>query len=360
MKKFIATLALIQRWPNGVLLMLTIGMVTTPAIAILSDKAGQIQGQVPSVTGNLQVLFPDGETLLPDNTMLVLNQIPNQFRVSSSTAGLVLQDADGDTGLAALVDIEHATLSWKYLGTALNSAQLAAPFSDNFEGRTLTLDVSAPVTASSTTGLPTTAEPRILTSRYTLIVASKFQGISVNGHTFSMTEGFPSTGFTGAKFGLNVPGQASNYTWDNGGSSWVTVDDSGNVAFTAKGNSTPVTITATPKGEGVPLTYTFSVNTWFINNGSTAMPWSDASNWCTAQELAQPTRDDMTMGVDVRGMGSLFAEWGSLGKYSGSGFINLNYWTSEQSSSGLHYEVNLYDGDVGSANNTYDYYVVCR
>lgn len=53
MKKVIATLALIQRWQNVVLLMLTIGMVTTPAIAILSDKAGQIQGQAPAVTGDV-------------------------------------------------------------------------------------------------------------------------------------------------------------------------------------------------------------------------------------------------------------------------------------------------------------------
>ncbi|MEX2954835.1 hypothetical protein AB4K01_26960, partial [Serratia fonticola] len=257
---------------KGLLFILLIELLATPAMAILSDKAGQIQGQAPSVMGNLQVLFPDGETVLSDNTMLELNQIPNQFRVSSSTAGLVLQDADGDTGLAALVDIEHAILSWKHDGTALKSAQLAAPFRDNFAGQTLTLDVSAPVTASSKTGLPTTAEPRLLTSNYTLTVASEFTGISVNGHTFGMAEGFPSTGFTGARFTLNVSGQASNYTWDNwdnSGGSWVTVDDSGNVSFTAKGNSTPVTITATPKGGGVPLIYTFSVNTWFINNGST-------------------------------------------------------------------------------------------
>ncbi|WP_447870675.1 hypothetical protein [Serratia fonticola] len=360
MKKFIATLALIQRWQNVVLLMLTIGMVTTPAIAILSDKAGQIQGQVPSVTGNLQVLLPDGETLLTDNTMLELNQTPNQFSVSSSTEELVLQDADGDTGLAALVDIEHAILSWKYNGTALNPAQLAAPFRDNFAGQTLTLEVSAPVTASSTTGLPTTAEPRLLTSNYTLTVASEFTGISVNGHTFGMTEGFPSTGFTGAKFALSVPGVASDYTWDNGGSSWVTVDDSGNVAFTAKGNSTPVTITATPKGGGAPLTYTFSVNTWFINNGSTRMPWSDASNWCTAQGLTQPTRGDMSMGSAVRGLGSLFSEWGSMGNYSGSGFVNDFYWTSELSSSDNRHLVLLSNGVVGSDYDTSAYYVACR
>lgn len=124
-----------------------------------------------------------------------------------------------------------------------------------------------------------------------------------------------------------MSGVASDYTWDNGGSSWVSVDDSGNVTFTAKGNSTPVTITATPKVGGAPLTYTFSVDTWFINNGSTRMTWSDASNWCAAQGLAQPTRDDMM--TPARGIGSLWSEWGSMNNYPDSGFANDNYWTSE-------------------------------
>ncbi|WP_447870673.1 hypothetical protein [Serratia fonticola] len=349
---------------KGLLFILLIGLLATPAMAILSDKAGQIQGQAPSVTGNVQVVFPDGETILSDNTMLALNQIPNQFRVSSSTADLVLQDADGDAGLAALVNIEHATLSWKYNGAALTSAQLAAPFRDNFAGQTLTLDVSAPVTASSTTGLPTTAEPRLLTSRYTLTVASEFTGISVNGHTFGMTEGFPSTGFTGAKFGLNVPGQASNYTWDNGGSSWVTVDDSGNVAFTAKGNSTPVTITATPKAGGASLTYTytFTVGSWFINNGYNGFgSWSDTVAWCTKQGLNLPTINDMTMGTGVRGMGSLFSEWGSMDKYREAWFGLNSYWTSDQSGQDDdgHYAVSMLNGSVRYSLSNIYHYMTC-
>ncbi|MEX2954839.1 hypothetical protein AB4K01_26980, partial [Serratia fonticola] len=127
-----------------------------------------------------------------------------------------------------------------------------------------------------------------------------------------------------------------------------------------KGNSTPVTITATPKGGGVPLIYTFSVNTWFINNGSTVMPWSDASNWCTAQELAQPTRGDMTMGSGVRGLGSLFSEWGRMDNYSGSGFGSYTYWTSDEISSRYHYYVQLGNGLASSSGDANGLYVVCR
>lgn len=128
-----------------------------------------------------------------------------------------------------------------------------------------------------------------------------FTGVSVNGHTFGIAEGYSSTGFTGTKFVLRISGMTSDYTWDNGRSSWVTVDDSGTVAITAKGNSTPVTITATPKSGGTPLSYTFSVNTWFINNGSTFMRWRDASNWCAAQGLNQPIRGELKrdpMGIE--------------------------------------------------------------
>lgn len=93
-----------------------------------------------------------------------------------------------------------------------------------------------------------------------------------------------------------------------GRSSWVTVDDCGTVAITAKDNSRPVTITATPKSGGTPLSYTFSVNTWFINNGSTFMRWRDASNWCAAQGLNQPIRGDLKrdpMGIEKKVLSEL-------------------------------------------------------
>lgn len=49
MRNTTATFALTYRWLSGVLLMLFIGAVTLPAVAVLSDKTGQIQGQAPTV-----------------------------------------------------------------------------------------------------------------------------------------------------------------------------------------------------------------------------------------------------------------------------------------------------------------------
>ncbi|WP_391595499.1 hypothetical protein [Yersinia aldovae] len=191
-------------------------------------------------------------------------------------------------------------------------------------------------------------------------MAPQLTGITVNGHTFTMNDGFPNTGFTGAEFSLTINGAASDYTWSSSASSWAPVDSVGKVSFTQKGNSSPVTITATPKGGGTPLTYIFTVGSWFINNGSTLMNWANASTWCTNQSLSQPTRGELTRGSGTRAVGSLWSEWGSMGNYSGSGFDNDGYWTSELYNIGAHHFVSLYNGNVSSYSDLNDDYVVCR
>lgn len=357
LKKAATILSLKSRFLNWVLLTLFTGSVTTPAIAILSDISGQIQGKAPTVTGRVQVLFPDGDTVLADNAMLEPNQIPNQFKVSSLTDSLVLQDADGDIGLDAWLDTDSAIMTWKHDGTTLTSAQLAAPFGDNFAGRTLTLGIYAPATASSITGFPR-VNRQFLVSRYTLNVASVFTGVSVNDHTFDVAEGFPKTGFIGAWFMLSTPVAASSYIWDNGDSSWVTVNDSGRVSFTARGNSTPVTITATPKTGGVPLIYAFSVNTWFIIDPSAAVNWNSASKLCTDQGLTLPSRVDVTFSdqenkLPERKIGRLWSEWGRVATYPSSGLVPTDYWMSDPTEFlDKHTVVDMYDGFVSPTNTT--------
>ncbi|AHM74682.1 hypothetical protein [Yersinia hibernica] len=345
---------------NRLLLVLFLGFLAAPAVGILSDNTGQIEGQAPTVTGNLQVLLPDGKTELVDNAMLGVNQIPGQFRVSSSTEGLELQDADGDAGLSAVIDTQSATLTWKLDGTELTSAQLSAPFGDDFLGQTLTLDVSAPVTASSESGKPTMAEPQIFTRSYTLLVPV-FTGVYVNAklthlsHTFAIDAGFPSTGFTGASFTLNISGLASDYIWSSSNTSWVTVDNLGNVTFTGQGDSSPVTITATPKVGGRPQSYTFTLSDWFTLNEDVMQDWSNAANWCTDQGMSQPTVLQFTLGINIRGMGSLWSEWGGqVERGEGSRF-----WSSEVSGTNAHYAVVKGNGNVYSSNNTNIYNALC-
>ncbi|HDL6960674.1 TPA: hypothetical protein PXM37_004350, partial [Yersinia enterocolitica] len=112
----------------------------------------------------------------------------------------------------------------------------------------------------------------------------------------------------------------------------------------------PVTITATPTAGGAPLSYTFTVTDWFINNGSTGMTWSDAANWCTNQSATQPTRAQLTQGISARGVGSLWSEWGRWDSYSDSGFVRNGYWTSEVNIDGIHHTIYYLNGKVNDVN----------
>jgi adhesin/invasin len=133
------------------------------------------------------------------------------------------------------------------------------------------------------------------------------------------------------------------------------VDSNGKVSFTAEGNSTPVTITASLKTGGGNLTYPFSVRSWFINNGNITMNWSNSSDWCSNhpnQVLTQPERNNLTLGTNLRGMGSLWSEWGRMAAYLGSGFNTSNYWTADVSNVNSHFRVSLGDASaVGNDNN---------
>lgn len=89
--------------------------------------------------------------------------------------------------------------------------------------------------------------------------------VTVNGYTFAKDAGFPTTGFTGANFTLNVTdGSASDFTWTSD-ASWLTVTD-GVVTFTGTGTGDKVTVTGTPSsGQRKIIKYSFTLKSWFIN-----------------------------------------------------------------------------------------------
>lgn len=181
MRKTTAIPLLARHWLNGIFLALLMGLVTTPAVAVLSDKTGQIQGHTPTASGRLQVLYPD-ESAVANSTLIREGQIPNQFRVSPSTAQLVLEDIDGDGGLSAQIDTQAATLTWQRGGATLTSAQLTAPFEKNndLSGKALALEVSAPMTVSSATGIPLTAGAKPYTSTYALLVPAFLDSATID------------------------------------------------------------------------------------------------------------------------------------------------------------------------------------
>ncbi|WP_455872277.1 Ig-like domain-containing protein [Serratia proteamaculans] len=94
--------------------------------------------------------------------------------------------------------------------------------------------------------------------------------LEVNGHSFSTSSGFPTTGFTGSTFRLQFnDGDINDYNLRTD-QQWVHVDSAGNVTFT--GEATSETKTATihleaKDSSGSWYAWTFTLNSWFINHG---------------------------------------------------------------------------------------------
>ncbi|MCW4989836.1 hypothetical protein [Enterobacter mori] len=171
--------------------------------------------------------------------------------------------------------------------------------------------------------------------------------LSVNGHTFGIDSGFPSTGFNSAKFQVQVGGTASNngnYTWSTD-QAWVAVDNSGNVTFTGTPNGSTKTFKIRTLSSDGNTSYSksFTVNKWFLSGTGAggSVSWTEASNYCSTRG-GQPAISELTNAVSgtdgTRVTGKLWGEWGSLPTYSGSGFrytgssTSAFYWSSQSDS----------------------------
>ncbi|MCW8114239.1 hypothetical protein [Yersinia intermedia] len=354
------------------LILLAISAPTT--WAKLSQPTNKINGRAPTATGALAVMFPSGTMAVTNNAVANTTQKPADFRVSASA--LTLQDLDGDTGLSSSLDTAAVTWVWKNGTVALTPDQLAAPFSTNFLGKTLTVSASVPVSVSSLTGVPTTGGPKPLNSAtYSLVVPSSVPVpvVRVNGFSFAMNSGFPKTGFSQAQFQfwMNGTSAADNnyYTFTADPlAPWVTVNAStGVVKFTGvPAAAQTVNITITDKRGGPATPFSFRVGTWFVHNGSTTATAAGADSYCASKSgYATPSYSTISNAeYNASGArepnGRLWNEWGDVGvtDYSGSGWVSSFHWAHEPDS-GNRYFVNLRNGFLLSAGTSNTYYVVC-
>ena len=180
--------------------------------------------------------------------------------------------------------------------------------------------------------------------------------ISVNGKDFTVDSGFPTLAFKNAKFTIKLDNgeSANNYDWSSNSGS-VAVSN-GTITF----NSIPskneeITIKAVQKSNlGKAFVYSFSINKWFINNGSNTLQLTAAKNYCVNQSAILPAEKELSLGYNKRGIGSLWSEWGNMGNYPGSGFISPDgYWNSDGS------VVRLDVGNSLSSSSTDPSYVSC-
>ena len=187
---------------------------------------------------------------------------------------------------------------------------------------------------------------------YEITKAPVFRDVTVSGYTFGISDGFPQTGYLGAAFTLNLTESAlaSDYDWASD-VSWVSVTN-GEVSFISQGDSSNVTIKATPKAGGPALEYHFRISSWFISdNSNKATTWYNAKNYCSANNMSQPSVIQLTKGYKIRGLGSLWSEWGS--SVSTAFYKGYYHWTSEQA------VVYLQSGGTYFNPTDTSYYVVC-
>ncbi|VEN50813.1 unnamed protein product [Callosobruchus maculatus] len=262
----------------------------------------------------------------------------------------------GDAGLLtdSTVTVPNATLktgsSWTDKGDGTYTATYTATTAGT--GLKATLKLS---------GWSSPAE----SETYVIHGTATLKDISVNGYTYASNAGFPTTGFKGAEFTLELSNAtALDYDW-KADASWVSVS-AGVVRFTDTGTKDKVTITGTPtSGQGKIIKYSFTLKSWFINNGNTGMTWPAANTYCSSQGYSLPTVQQLTgdsgyVGGDHGTLGGLWSEWGNLSSYSSAGFSSYSAWSSEQKSSSYYYDVSTGYGIVGVGEISQVDHVVCR
>ncbi|EKQ6546700.1 inverse autotransporter adhesin IatC [Escherichia coli] len=168
---------------------------------------------------------------------------------------------------------------------------------------------------------------------YTILPFVEVELLSVNGVKFRATDGFPETGFDGAKFTLLLTHNMKNtdYNW-TAGIYGINVDSNGEVTLSVLIRS-EVTITGKPKnGKGNDVVFKFKIKKWFTSLGATSSNTRDIINTScsygqmpSSLELAQRPSG----GVVPRKVGTLWGEYGNLKTY-GNAFSGTDYWTSTQ------------------------------
>ncbi|EMG6645017.1 Ig-like domain-containing protein [Escherichia coli] len=168
---------------------------------------------------------------------------------------------------------------------------------------------------------------------YNILPFVEVESLSVNGVKFRATDGFPETGFDGAKFTLLLTHNMKNtdYNW-TAGIYGINVDSNGEVTLSVLIRS-EVTITGKPKnGKGNDVVFKFKIKKRFTSLGaSSSNTWDIINTSCSygqmpsSLELAQRPSG----GVVPRKVGTLWGEYGNLKTY-GNAFSSTDYWTSTQ------------------------------
>ncbi|KAB7681179.1 hypothetical protein GBN23_06345 [Plesiomonas shigelloides] len=287
----------------------------------------------------------------PDEVKSTLSVTPNTLIANADSNAQIrfeMKDANGN----AITDEQNVTFSSTldttisdiaYQGNGVYTAKLTAGITDGVTPVTVSINGSLfNVTPVSVTILPV-----------------ELEFIDVNGHQFSLSDGFPSTGFTNAKFRIQIKNaSAADYNWESD-ADWVKVGGDGVVQLLNAGASGKVTIDIKPKNnKGKSFSYSFNITSWFTPKRGT-LNWNDANAYCSGNKRL-PTKSELTSGMLVRQIGSLWGEWGKLSTYDT--FESKFAWTSEQYKPDAHSMVYTDNGKIydTKGEDWSEHYVICR
>lgn len=186
---------------------------------------------------------------------------------------------------------------------------------------TVTATMSNSANVTSTQDKPVTFYPDFTKAKVNT-PANTYSGFNINS-------GFPTTGFKNTHFQLSphgITGANSDYDWTSSNPN-VSVSSTG--AVTLQDNpGGKVTITATWKQDSSKVfTYDFTLNYWIGLFSSTDLSWAQANASCINAGMRLPTNSEVSAGEGVRGVGSLFSEWGNLTAYPSFPSAQI-IWTS--------------------------------
>ena len=207
---------------------------------------------------------------------------------------------------------------------------------------------------------------------------------------------FPTTGLNGLYFDLDISGSSQPLSWSpvslggitvtmsNSTATSVRVTLTGPYATQSQINSSSPSRVSTPSlpqtfelvgrdNNGNPvIKYGFTLKQWFVHRGAKRDNYSNILSWCDSigyrlVKVKDLTNASLSSSVVIPGatpsspgnhimrhIGSgFFTEWGTMPQYSGAGFLDGYYLTSDQYNSGHQFSVRTIYGDARSSNNDY-------
>lgn len=149
---------------------------------------------------------------------------------------------------------------------------------------------------------------------YAITIRPELKDVTAKNYTFPKDAGFPTTGFIGAAFTLNLTaGSATDYKWTTD-AKWVSVTD-GVVTIISEGSGDKVTITGTAKnGDSTKVAYSFTLSGWYFSSAyqENYGGWEEHKAYCESNpgyHLPTLSQSGFAQSNATRRVGTLKGEW---------------------------------------------------